>query len=167
MHKKYVYILTLLTLIAACQSDKPVEQQSQSAVKTETRPSAIKNADKTLDVPWIAVYNDSTQLLEMKKNPVGNVANLNQQDIIDALNLKYPEIKLEAVSIANKKLVLNIADATHLTRELGSAGARSYLAEATYSLTEIKGINAIDFRFAQGDHASPGIFTRKSFENFN
>ena len=167
MRKKYVYILILVVFCAACQSDKPVEQQSQSAAKTETPSSAIKNADKTLDVPWIAVYNDSTQLLEMKKNPVGNAANLNQQDIIDALNLKYPEIKLEAVSIADKKLVLNIADATHLTRELGSAGARSYLAEATYSLTEIKGIDAIDFRFAQGDHASPGIFTRKSFENFN
>ena len=161
-----LFCLSFVMLFAACQTDKPVEQQSANAV-TENKTSAPNNSAKTLDVPWIAVYNDSTQFLEMKMNPAGNPENLNEQDIIDALNLKYPDIKLEALPREGNKAVVQIEDAVHLTSEMGSTGARSYLAEATYSLTEVEGIESVDFRFKQGDHAAPGILTRRSFENFN
>ena len=151
---------------ASCQNERPVEQSS-SDTNIEEPAVTTKNAEKTLDVPWIAVFNDSTQLLEVKKNPVANPDNLNEQDIIDALNLKYPQIKIEAVSREGNKAIVKIANSVYLTQEMGSAGARAFLAEATYSLTEVNGIEAVDFRFEPGDHAMPGILTRRSFENFN
>lgn len=168
MNKNNFFVLLFLILLTACQTDKPVEQKStiKKNAKVEVLP-LVKNSSKTLDVPWIAIYNDSTQLLEIKKNPTGNPKNLNEQDLIDALNLKYPEIKLEAVTRVKNTSVVKISNASYLTNEMGSTGARSYLAEATYSLTEVPGINAIEFRFTQGNHAMPGVFTRKSFENFN
>lgn len=150
---------------ASCQNEKPSKQQP-SKPETEV-PMAGSESEKTLDVPWIAVFNDSTQLLEIKRNPVAHPENLNEQDIIDALNLKYPQIKIEAVSRKGKRAIVKIEDATYLTQDMGSAGARAYLAEATYSLTEINGIEAVDFRFKPGDHAVPGILTRRSFEGFN
>lgn len=164
------FFLTLfmpLIIISSCQNEKPVREQDVKieGPGAENEPKA--DTEKTLDVPWNAIYNDSTKFLEIKKNPVARPGNLNEQDIIDALNLKYPQIKIELVSRQGNTAIIKIADASYLTQEMGTAGARAYLAEATYSLTEIEGIGAIDFQFKAGDHAMPGVLTRRSFENFN
>lgn len=161
-------LLSLLAILflTSCQSDRTSEQSSGTDTVAEA-PPVVAESEKTLDVPWIAVYNDSTQLLELKKNPAARPANLTAQDIIDALNLKYPQNRIDSISIEGNKAIVRIADPTYLTQEMGTAGARAFLAEATYSLTEIEGIEAVDFRFKAGDHAMPGILTRKSFENFN
>ena len=165
--KRLVLSLLVSIIFASCQNEKPVEQKSSDSELEQPAAVTSNETEKTLDVPWIAVFNDSTQLLEIKKNPVANPDNLNEQDIIDALNLKYPQVKIEAVSREGKKAIVKIANSVYLTQEMGSAGARAFLAEATYSLTEINGIEAVDFRFEPGDHAMPGILTRRSFENFN
>jgi hypothetical protein len=165
MPLKRIFISLLAVLILAnCQSEKSADKQ-----KLQQRKPSLEVADseKTLDVPWVAVFNDSTQLLEIKRNQAANPANLNEQDIIDALNLKYPEIKIEAISREGNTAVVEIKDAIHLTEEMGSTGARAFLAEATFSLTEIDGIEGVDFRFEAGNHATPGLLTRASFENFN
>ena len=163
--KSLLYCLSAIFLLASCQNEQSAKQQSAEVEPVES--TATADAEKTLDVPWVAVFNDSTQLLEIKKNPVAHPGNLNEQDIIDALNLKYPKIKIEAVSQEGNKAIVKIENSTYLTQEMGSAGAQAFLAEATYSLTEIKGIEAVDFRFKPGDHAMPGILTRNSFESFN
>ena len=155
-----------LLLFGACQSDRSSTQQS-AETDTAAETPVTSESEKTLDVPWIAVFNDSTQLLEMKRNPVARPGNLTEQDIIDALNIKYPQIKVDSLSIEGNKAIIRIENSTYLTQEMGTAGARAFLAEATYSLTEIDGIEAVDFRFKAGDHAMPGILTRRSFENFN
>ena len=163
--KRLLFSFLAIFFLASCQNEQSAKQQSAEVEPEES--TARADAAKTLDVPWIAVFNDSTQLLEVKRNPVAHPGNLNEQDIIDALNLKYPKIKIEAVSQEGNKAIIKIEDSTYLTQEMGSAGAQAFLAEATYSLTEIKGIEAVDFRFKAGDHAVPGILTRSSFENFN
>jgi len=38
------------------------------------------------------------------------------------------------------------------------------MATATYTLTEAKGINYVDFDFEEGDHAVPGTYSRESFK---
>lgn len=156
-----IALLTVLFL-ANCQSEKSNDKQELPRQAT-----TIPETEKTLDVPWIAVFNDSTELLEIKRNPAARPGNLNEQDIIDALNLKYPEIRIGAVSRNEDTAIVEIKDANFLTEEMGSAGARAFLAEATYSLTEVEGIKAVDFRFKAGNHATPGLLSRASFENFN
>ena len=162
--KSLVFLLSALLFFCSCRN----ESSGDKAVTKAAKPALVAGeSEKTLDVPWIAEFNDSTELLEIRKNPVAYSGNLNEQDIIDALNLKYPQIKITAVSRHGKTAVVKIEDATYLSEQMGSTGARAYLAEATYSLTEIKGIEAVDFQFKAGDHATPGILTRRSFENFN
>ena len=162
--KSLLFVLIAVVFFSSCRNessgDKPVTNTSKPALVAE-------ESEKTLDVPWVAEFNDSTELLEIRKNPVAHPENLNEQDIVDALNLKYPQIKITAISRQGKTAVVKIEDATYLSEQMGSTGARAYLAEATYSLTEIKGIEAVDFRFKAGDHVTPGILTRSSFENFN
>lgn len=154
---KIIYHLTLgIFFIASCQSESS---------KTATGADEAENLDheKTLVVPWSVQTNDSTQLMEIKRDPAADMANLQPADIVDALNIKYPEIKLEWVKLDGNKAFVNIADATFLTQRFGSQGAKAYLAEATYSLTELKGIASVEFIFMEGDHARPGVYRRADF----
>ncbi|WP_026896727.1 hypothetical protein [Daejeonella oryzae] len=163
--KNSLIILVLLAAFSSCQSDR--KENSKTADTTSLNSNIPKNEVKQLDLPWVAVLNDSTQLMEIKKNPLAISTNLTATDLIDALNLKYPLIKLELVEIAANKAIVKIDDAAYLTQQIGSEGARIYLAEATFALTELPDIAAVDFRFKEGDHASPQILNRNSFKDFN
>ncbi len=47
---------------------------------------------------------------------------------------------------------------------MGTAGAQSYIATITYSLTELAEINYVNFDFKEGDHALPGTYKRTGFD---
>ena len=165
--KSLLISLLAILFLASCQNERSSTEQSAGSDTSAEAPPAVAESEKTLDVPWIAVFNDSTALLEVKRNPVARPGNLTEQDIVDALNLKYPQIRIDSFSVEGNKAIVRIENSAYLTQEMGTAGARAYLAEATYSLTEIDNIKAVDFRFKAGDHAMPGILTRRSFESFN
>lgn len=155
----------LLLILYSCQSD---DKNRRQQLKTETPPPSKKTETvKTLDMPWTATYNDETQQLELRQNKTLNVSNWNTTDAIDAINIKYPQIKLELAKHRHDTLFVRITDAYYLTQEAGSAGARVYLAEATFALTELKNIKAVYFNFKEGDHAVPKTYTRADFTNFN
>ena len=160
--KRELYIaITALFLIASCQSEPGKTDADKSTI------SARPYLEKTLVVPWIIELNDSTKLMEIKKNPAADLSNLGPQDMVDALNLKYPQIKLEWIKQEGNKAFVKIADATFLTQQSGTEGAQAYLAEATFSLTELKDIHAVEFSFKEGDHAQPGVYSRDDFKGFN
>ena len=155
--KIFKYLVPTLFCMASCQS----EPTNTAASKTETE---NMDHEKTLVVPWNVQINDSTHRMEIRKEPAADMSNLQPADIVDALNLKYPETKLTWVKLEGTKAYISIADATYLTQQTGSEGARAYLAEATYSLTELPGISEVEFSFKEGDHARPGIYKRSNFE---
>ena len=47
---------------------------------------------------------------------------------------------------------------------MGCEGDQAYLAEVTHSLTELKGIEVVEFSFEDGDNAQPGVYTRADFK---
>ncbi len=158
----YTAFIALL-LLASCQSDS-----SKKSLEEMTADSAaLADQNKTLVVPWEATLNDSTHLMEIKRNPAANMTNLSNLDIVDALNYKYPQIKLEWVKQEGDIVFLKIEDADYLTRESGTVGARAYLAELTFSLTELNGISKVNLSFKEGDHARPGVYKREDFKGFN
>ena len=134
---------------------------------TSTTSAALNDLGKTLIVPYSVELNDSTQLFEIKKNPDADMFNLEPVDMVDAINFKYPQIKLEWIKQEGNKAFIKIADASYLTSNSGTEGANAYLAEVTFSLTEFKGIEEVDIAFQEGDHARPGLYTRENFKNFN
>jgi hypothetical protein len=50
-----------------------------------------------------------------------------------------------------------------LTLRSGSFGAAAYLADATFTMTSLDGIDRVNLDFPDGDHASPGFYSRASF----
>ena len=163
MKTKLLSTLIIMTLLVSCQSDNSKKSLEEQAADS----AAIADQNKTLIVPWTVELNDSTQLMEIKKNPDALMENLTYLDIVDALNYKYPQIKLDWLKQEGKTAFVKIEDAEYLTRESGTEGARAYLAEVTFSLTEIPSIEAVHFNFKEGDHARPGEYTRADFKGFN
>lgn len=155
--KIFSYLVLLVLLITSCQSEpsKTVEEKEEQVNMDE---------EKSLVLPWNVQMNDSTHAMEIKKDPNADINNLLPEDMVDALNLKYPQIILSWDKLQGNTAFVNIADATYLTQQSGSEGAEAYLAEATYSLTELPGITTVQFSFKEGDHARPGAYTRKDFE---
>ena len=162
--KRELYILIIaLIMIVSCQSDSSKNTDENAA----TKEAAIADLNKTLVVPWSVELNDSTQMMEIKKNPAADMSNLTHLDIVDAINYKYPHTTLEWIKQEGSKAFVKIADASYLTQQSGTEGARAYLAEVTFSLTELKGIKEVDFSFKEGDHARPGVYRRENFKGFN
>jgi len=159
--KTEIYIsFIVVLLLTSCQSDS-----SKKSVEAMAVDSAAKaDQGKTLVVPWEASLNDSTRMMEINRNPAANMTNLNYLDLIDALNYKYPQIKLEWIKQEGDIIFLKIEEADYLTRESGTLGARAYLAELTFSLTELKGISKVNLSFKEGDHARPGVYERGEFD---
>jgi hypothetical protein len=158
----FTLVITIL-MIVSCRTDSTKVTDENADAKSE----ALADLGKTLVVPWSVELNDSTQMMEIRKNPDADMTNLGPTDIIDAINYKYPQIRLEWVKQEGTKAFVKIEDASYLTSESGTEGANAYMAEVTFSLTELQGINEVNFDFAEGDHARPGAYTREDFKNFN
>lgn len=71
--------------------------------------------------------------------------------------------KLKLIGIKGNIASVEVINAEHLTQRMGSSGADYFLAQSTFTLTENKNIQFVNFIFEEGDHASPGIYSRKDF----
>ncbi|CAN5629286.1 hypothetical protein BH10BAC2_BH10BAC2_13800 [soil metagenome] len=118
---------------------------------------------------WESGLNNSTGLLKMIKLRPINIDSLNYKSIISFLNggnsKSTDNNYIVFKKISEDTLYIKINNTTSLTQRIGTAGAMLYLAKVTYNFTELKGITYVNMDFEEGDHASPGIFSRKSFYN--
>jgi hypothetical protein len=114
---------------------------------------------------WQATLNDSTGKLEMKKNEGVAPDSLTASSIVAFINRSNPRIRLDWVRNSNDTVYLKIDDAEYLTQQMGSTGPTMYFANVIYNLTEIPGIKWVTVDFAEGDHASPGTYSRDDFKD--
>jgi hypothetical protein len=158
--KKYIYFISALVFAASCDTkDKKQEPTTADSVSTATDSAAI-NADSHYF--WAADFDGKNGLLMKRLRPVSKDS-LTTQNVIGMLNEIYPDIPLELVKTSHDSIFIKISKSTYLTQQTGSSGAEAYLAEATYNLTEIAGVNFVNFQFKQGDHAAPGTYSRTDF----
>ena len=62
-------------------------------------------------------------------------------------------------------MFISIPESEYLTQRIGSTGAENFMATTTFTLTEMRGIKYVSYDFTEGDHASPGVYSRKDFKN--
>lgn len=163
--KKSLQLLTgilFLFAVSSCTSDRKQGSETD-AVETPTEETVSKPAEIS-DIPWTAVLDTNSQKYSLIKSELVNTGELDSTNVIEAINRKYPENKLTWDYQKGDTAFVTIADAGYLTQQSGSMGAQVFLAESTYSLTEIPGVNVVFFKFQVGDHATPGPYTRKSFD---
>ncbi|MBC7654604.1 MAG: hypothetical protein H7098_09055 [Oligoflexus sp.] len=162
-HIKYFLNLFLLTItISACNRDsKQVENDEDSS---KVMQYSLKDKPAQLaDVPWAAELDSNSQKISMQKSDMVKNEDLDINNIAEAINRKYPEIHIASQNQSNDTVFVNIPDATYLTQQSGNMGSEIFMAETTYSFTEILGVKFVNFNFKEGDHATPGTFKREDF----
>jgi hypothetical protein len=152
----FIFIFLGSVLLFACRNER--EPSVSDADST-----ADSRSEKISSPPYSVEVDEETQNLSLvRSNEDLEGAGVN--DIIGSINKKYKDIELDLVKEGKDTISLKIDDARKLTQSMGSAGAEAYLAELTFSLTELKGIKAVKIDFEEGDHAMPGVYTRDDFK---
>ena len=159
--KRCSFLIVIILVIISCNTKKPGKSgpQVDSAIVTH-----IDTANSSTDTHyfWSSEWSTKKGLLMKKTTPITEDS-LTPFGLIQKLNNLYPEIRLGFIKISNDSIFVAIKKSKYLTQQMGSSGAEAYLAEVTYNLTELKDINFVDMRFTEGDHASPGTYTRTDF----
>lgn len=160
--KKVLFTLFIGSMVIySCQSDRKEVREKDQEVPEVRTPEVTAEDPRSPKLPYeITVDEGSGQTKLVHRD---SVSRMTPQQVIEAANIKYPEVRLVLVKVKRPTAYVRIPDASYLTQQMGSAGAESYLAEITYSFTEIKGITSVNFEFTEGDHASPGTYTRENF----
>lgn len=114
---------------------------------------------------WRADLNDSTGMLQMKKELSGISDSLTVPALFNYLDSVNSKIKLDFIKISGDTIYAKIDDATVLTQQMGTTGAMQYMAKTVYNLTELPGIHYVNLNFEEGDHAAPGVYNRESFKD--
>lgn len=159
-----IAILFFTVFITACTTDKTDSSEKESSESERLSEGEFFKPEIISDIPWTAVLDSNSQKYSLKKSELVDSEELDSTNVVEAINRKYPENTISWDYQRGDTAFVRIADADYLTQQSGSMGAQVFLAESTYSLTEIPGINVVFYRFQIGDHASPGPYTRKSFD---
>lgn len=160
--KNITYVVLAFVLMASCRNEtapKVTDERTADTVSIVSEETEAITAS-----PYTVEYDEKTQSLNLQRS-AESIGDANANDIIRLLNKKYQGITLDLVQAGADTVKVKIDDASKLTQQMGSAGAEAYLAELTFSLTELSGVKAVKVDFEEGDHAMPGVYTRADFAN--
>lgn len=162
---KLIFLFFIATMFYSCRTKEPVKVNPE----IDSANAVVKKADssdviKDTHYFWISELDQEHGLVMKKSEPI-QLASLSAANMIERINKEYPEIRLRYTRVSNDTIFVKIKKSAYLTESMGSSGAEAYLAEVTYNLTELKGINAVDIRFKAGDHATPDTYSRTDFVN--
>ncbi|WP_136826788.1 hypothetical protein [Pedobacter cryophilus] len=159
MMKKFSGLILVLTVLMACNQDP----KTSSSTTTTDNLISTEKPTQIADVPWSVVTDSTSQKMKLVQNEEVTTQELDSSNVTEALVRKYPEIKIVWIKQQNDTAFVKILDAEFLTQSSGSMGGQIFMAEVTYSYTQIPGINFVNFSFKEGDHASPGTYDRSNF----
>ncbi len=160
MYKK-ISIGFLISLFLSCnqkQSDETKAVAADSLLVVPKTDSLAKITDTHYF--WESVFDEKSKKMIMKKMRPMPGDSLTQENLISIINFTYPDIKIAFVKISGDTIFIKTINGNYLSKQMGSTGAETYLAEVVYNLTEIPNINFVHFGFKKGDHAGPGTYSR-------
>ena len=149
--------IVLCLLVASCNN----QPDTKSNTIPKQPPSYSDNSNE--DAPlWTYDYQaDKLIRIDSSQSRPHSI-----DDAINIINKSYEgKVNLRFVAQNSDTLIVKIEQPQFLTQQMGSSGARAYLTLATFTLTEQTGIKYVTFDFHEGDHATPGTYSRISFEN--
>ncbi len=161
MKNNLTFLLLPILLFSCNTKQKDKKATPQDSVATAI---ATDSASRLKDTHYFwAVDEDNPNAIAMKRTRPVSADSLTATNMLGLFNSIYPEIPLTYIKTSGDTLFLKIDKSNYLTKQIGSTGAEAYLAELTYNLTEISGVNYVDLRFKKGDHAEPGTYARTDF----
>lgn len=165
MNKTFIILLSL-TILYSCKGKRNNAQLAErdSSVFINNSIDSL-NIKRDAHYFWEVVPDDKSNKLIIKKTQPVPGDSLTADNVIQWINSRYDHITLQFVKIAHDTLFVKIRNSNFLTQQMGSTGADIFITEATYNLSELNNIVYVYFDFKEGDHASPGTYSRGDFTN--
>lgn len=169
------YFLPVMILVSCHNGNKHDDKSTVTADSsfnnqvpqvTMAKTDSIKKNDYSLinDI-WIYDYDRDMPV----KNKEVNADTLSPIKLVNFINAieGHDKIHLEFIKTHLDTIFVKIKESTYLTQRMGSSGAKDYMSTTTFTLTELKGIKKVNFNFEEGDHATPGTYSREYYINKN
>lgn len=139
-----------------------MHEEPENAIST-VQPEEFESIEAPGPV-WKYSYNDQKENFELTQVRTVDNDTLSGEFLAAIINHTYPKVQVDFIKISNDTAFIAIPESEVLTRQMGSAGAEGFLITATWTFTELKGVRHVDFDFVFGDHATPGVYSRSSWE---
>ena len=152
-----------MILFISCKNDGSADKENEEDTLVTDENVFLAPPDRLL---WVSDYDTIKNEFYLKQQRKVNADTLTAATLINDLNAAWENIKLVLLKTSNDTLYVSIPDSKFLGEQMGSAGAQAYMASTTYSLTELKGIDYVNYDMKAGDHVSSGTYSRKDFENY-
>lgn len=128
-------------------------------------------ADANVDLPETSkVINKLIYIINYDDKTISRNLNAGNNQVIDSvinnLNAKYPKIILEKLKHSRDTLYTVIKNSEVLGEQMGTTGASEYIATTVLNLTSLPGIRFVKIDMDEHSHVSPGVFSRKQFNEF-
>lgn len=164
------FVLILSFLFFGCNESstelKPVDKDTtRHSINQDSSQKIIADTSistGTILYVWLVDFYNKTK----KRNPKFKREYLNVDSLIKGLNETYPNIKLDKVRISGDTLFTQIVDSEYFGERMGTSGAAIYLADVIINLTSVDKIKHVKIDFAEGSHATPGIWSAKDFNDY-
>ena len=169
---KLLKLIPAIFLFASCADNREdiKTDAADSSFVSDTVFTPKAGADTSYEIvesKGYYVWDVNMKKKTLKRNPVlAASTNIEVDSVINGLNSQYENILLEKISINNDTIRLKINESQYLTNQVGSSGAAQYIAQAVINLTSVPGIKYVLIAFKGGDHASPGVWSRKDFPGY-
>lgn len=171
---RHVTFFASLLFIFSCNSnnDTNADADSDSTVVEDTvyESANVPGLDSSVVIKnapniWTADFEEATKTYKIHRPANARLDTLSGENLISLINVNWDSIHLKFDKISHDTIYVSIPDSHYLTQNIGSSGAENYMATATFSLTEMKGIKFVNYKFTEGDHASPGVYSRNDFKS--
>lgn len=159
--RNYVFLIAITASFMACNANKDKEASPTTDSSAVVQP-ADSSAIKDMHYFWTSDILPQQGLVMTKTRPL-SPDSLSAPIIVQVFNEMYPEIPITVNKISHDSIFIKIGNSKYLTQQMGSSGPEAYFAELTYNLTEVPGINYVDFNFKEGQHAAPATYSRTDF----
>ena len=130
--------------------------------KCET--ASIDSIALQLEYYWHIAYDSLNNREYLEKGRMLDSITPTVENLIEILNKRRPECKIEYVDLRKDTLHVRILKDEILTEQMGSTGAFCFLGETVYTLTENDSIRYVMIDMEEGSHARPGIYVRDGFK---
>jgi len=164
---KLASFIVIMSFIFGCNSNDNKKEQTINETVTDTVSSTSSSDTARTIINRTMIWSVQPEGAENEKLQAPQnikLDTLSSTRLVELINSNYPDIHLDLVKISHDTIYVKIPDSKKLANDIGDTGAENYLASATFTLTELKGIKFVNITMQPGNHAEPGVYSRDDFK---
>lgn len=162
------YYIILFFLIFGCKdsNEKKDITKPLNTIPTEEKSQENTTAYSAKHALWEYQFDEENNDFKIKKIRPFNADTLNAKKVKSIVNKTWAKVQIKYIKTNKDTIFLAIPNSTVLTQQMGTIGAEQFLISTTFSFTELKGIQYVSYSFETGDHATPGVYERSTWNKY-